>query len=330
MNNFKYYHNIIEKSKFVNSDKREVQFKNTLNRFFSEWKKQVINNLKKEMTNKEVKKALGDYKLSSITYLAANKIKSFISKLTAIATGATKQGIERSYKDMGVTIAWDINMDQIASFYEKRYEGWTSKLISEQVQVSLEQEIIDGIKNGDSIEDMSKRITEYFDHPITVPEKKDEEGNTVRKAYQINQDSYAEMFARTETSGAINNGRLAGYEESDLVKSVAWFANPGACDLCLEEQGQVYEVRKAREEEMIPKHPNCRCTWIVEEYGKYGAERDEEWPTTEKISTDPLGVHAFEWLKMTDEQKQQVKELINEDKIKESIDLMTKFTQGEE
>ncbi len=324
MNTFIHYHNIIEKSKFVNSDKREVQFRNTLNRFFEEWRRDVVTNLKKEVG---IKKALGDYNLSSIVYLASSKIKSFISKLTTIASGAAKQGLERSYKDMGVTIAWDINMNKIVDFYKNKYNNWFNDTIEKEVKENIKNEISEGIRSGESIDDISKRIEEYFEHPITVPEKKDDEGNTVRKAYQIDQKAYSEMLARTEVSGAVNNGRLEGYQESNLVKSVRWFANPGACPYCEDENGSVYDVGEARD--LIPKHPNCRCTWIAEEYGEYKAESDPTaFSTADQIIANPNGVHIMEFFKMTPDQEQQVNDLLDKDRYQEAIDLMNKFMKG--
>lgn len=324
MNQFKYYHNILEKSRFVNTDKRESQFKNTIDRFFNDWKKQVIVNLKKEVNTGEVKKALGDYNLSSIVFLTASKIKSFITKLAALSTGAAKSGLERSYKDMDVAISWDIDMSKIADLYKSKYQRWFSEVVEKEVQKNVIEEISEGIRDGESIDDIAKRIVEYFEHPITVPEKRDEEGNVARKAYQINQKAYSEMLARTEVSGAVNNGRLEGYRESKLVKTVKWFANPGACPYCEDENGQIYEVGEANDK--IPAHPNCRCTWIAEEYGTYKEAEDPTiFSTADQIYSNPNGVGFTEWFKLDSAQEKQVKDLLDQDKYKEAIDLMNRF-----
>jgi|GEM_PF-4093899 len=326
MKTHNHYHNIIEKSKFVPTDRNELLFRKTVKRMFKDYEYAILKGLSEINNKQETKKSLGDFNLGAIFSIALTKIQGYVNKFTAVASNSAQQGADKAYHDMGISLAWDINMTPIVDFYRDHYREWMSDVVGKGVQEEIKDVIAEGIRDGESIDDISKKIKDFFEHPITVPEQVDEEGQVTRKAYQIDKDVYAETVARSEVSGAVNNGRLFGYSEGGLVKTVRWFSNPGACELCVEEHGQVYTVAEAQG--LIPKHPNCRCTWLAEEYGEYKEEEDKPniLSEPEKIVADPHGVGIMDFMKMTEEQTKQVEKLLDKEQYKEAIKLMHKFT----
>jgi SPP1 gp7 family putative phage head morphogenesis protein len=72
-------------------------------------------------------------------------------------------------------------------------------------------------------------------------------------------------LARTEVIHAHAEATLNRYEEFglDAVNGLAEFSTSGdgqVCDLCRPLDGKTFTIVEARG--MLPKHPNCRCTWL--------------------------------------------------------------------
>jgi len=63
-------------------------------------------------------------------------------------------------------------------------------------------------------------------------------------------------IARTEMLGAYREAALESYRaNSDVVSGWEWDAEPDACDICQEKDGEV-----AATEDDFETHPNCRCS----------------------------------------------------------------------
>jgi len=70
----------------------------------------------------------------------------------------------------------------------------------------------------------------------------------------------AMMIARTETARALSAGTLDAYARAGITK-VQWVADPDCCDICTENNGNVYTIAEA--EPLQPAHPNCECAWVM-------------------------------------------------------------------
>lgn len=75
----------------------------------------------------------------------------------------------------------------------------------------------------------------------------------------------ARTLVRTEVIRAHAEGALDTYEHLGVggVSALAeWLSTPDArrCPQCAALEGQVFTVEQARG--LLPRHPNCRCTWI--------------------------------------------------------------------
>lgn len=81
----------------------------------------------------------------------------------------------------------------------------------------------------------------------------------------------AEMIARTEIIHAHAEGQLDAFEDLGVaeVGVMSEWSTAGdelVCPLCEELEGTVFTVEEARG--LIPRHPNCRCTWIPANVGE--------------------------------------------------------------
>lgn len=70
----------------------------------------------------------------------------------------------------------------------------------------------------------------------------------------------SEMIARTETSFSRIEGLLIAHKEMGIPK-LRWLADPECCATCAALSGKVYGIEQASG--MIPKHPQCSCTWVA-------------------------------------------------------------------
>ena len=96
---------------------------------------------------------------------------------------------------------------------------------------------------------------------------------TIAKQLSSGVDSVGEVraraIARTEIVRAHNEGQLdalegLGVEEVGVM--VEWSTAMNACPLCTPMEGTVFTVKEARG--MLPRHPNCRCSYIPANVGE--------------------------------------------------------------
>ena len=307
------------KNKFIDANREESQFENTIKRYLKDWETAVHNKL-----DKTIHKQLEGLTSDEIEAISQMKIGTMPKRLSSLAAAAAQKGVERAYMDLNTLLTWNIDMTPIADFYAQHYKEF-STILSEDLQRRVKEMIVDAVKDGTPTEEVHQQISEIFAGPVTikVPEKVVDD-KIVRTAYdyEMNKDVYTTMVARSEIQRALNNGRAYGYQESGIAKSLKWVANPGACEFCLPHNGAVYNVEDTQD--LIPLHPNCRCTWVVGEYKNY--EESEQGPSKfvdpETIYADPNGLGLMEMMKMSDAEFDRVQKLIDEDKIEEAMKLI--------
>ena len=112
-----------------------------------------------------------------------------------------------------------------------------AKSINKTTLEALRDELALGFQAGESIQQLTKRIEGYFTDKAKAR---------------------AEMVSRTETIAASNEGALHRYETEGVEKS-EFYPSPDACSECLPLAGE-YPTREVHN--MIPVHPNCRCTFL--------------------------------------------------------------------
>lgn len=113
-----------------------------------------------------------------------------------------------------------------------------AKSINSTTMDALRKVLAEGFTNGESIQQLTKRIEGYFSET---------------------EKWRAEMVSRTEVISASNEGALHRYELEGIDKS-EWLASPTSCEECQAEDGRVFITKDSHG--LIPKHPNCTCTWI--------------------------------------------------------------------
>ncbi len=128
-------------------------------------------------------------------------------------------------------------LDEFARTWILQRSLTLAKLINTTTMDAIRKALAEGFAEGESIQQLTKRIEGYF-----------EDNSKVR----------AEMVARTETISASNEGALHRYELEGITKS-EFYPSPDACEVCIPLAGE-YDTAQAHG--MIPVHPNCRCVYL--------------------------------------------------------------------
>lgn len=85
-------------------------------------------------------------------------------------------------------------------------------------------------------------------------------------------------IARTEVVRAQAEGQLDALEALGVTHvgiSVEWVAMKTACDICRDMQGVIMTIAQARG--MIPRHPNCRCSFRVVKTNNQLSKSGKNW-----------------------------------------------------
>ena len=140
-----------------------------------------------------------------------------------------------------------------------------NELLTKKQVSKLKMVLTNGFDNGESIAKISKSI--YNDVKpkaltIKIPELV-KDGNIVRSGFErtLTPQMRSNLFARTETIRASNEGALKNYADNG-IELVEWGAAVGerTCEFCGEMNGKTLTIEEANEQ--IPVHCNCRCAWI--------------------------------------------------------------------
>jgi len=321
----------IYKTKFIDTDREEKRFELVLNKYLKAWEKQVQNNInkryKKSLSYKSLFKALDPKDIEAI---AKFRVGGASKRLASLGVAAANKGLDQAYRDMKLLLSWNIEMSPIADFYLQHYDEFTD-LLSTSLQDRIKKIIARSIEEGLTTTDVHKQISETFSQPIivSVPEKLSEEGKTIRRAYEyeMNKDVYTTMVARTEIQRALNNGRIYGYQEANIAKKLRWIANPGACEFCIEKNGEIFNVEETQD--LIPLHPNCRCTFIVSEYKTFEESTEPiDLFDTSKIVTDPNGIGIMDFIKLSNEECDTVIKEIDSKGLDVAMKLLRRLSGG--
>ena len=226
--------------------------------------------------------------------------QDFTNKMVIPVSVSYGKGFEKAMEDVGVKP--NTNWMYIDVHMVPRLKNLLLlQHISDDLQLEMRTAIVDGIRAGEGTSKIAKRLRSVQDTPkhVVVPPKIDPKtGMIIRKGYEydISSKRYSEIIARTETSKAVNMGRIDSYTQSGVVKNVEVLTagDNRVCPICEPLDRQIFSLTEA--EAVIPIHPQCRCTWTIHDYK--GDEEDKEKiqeryevdDISKVVNTSPIGV----------------------------------------
>lgn len=131
--------------------------------------------------------------------------------------------------------------------YTRSYDSL--KNVTSSMATEMSRTLVDGLSNGIGAQDLANKLAGATGVPL----------------------SRARTIARTEVIHAHAEGQLDAFEElgvEELGVMAEWSTagDDHVCEECEPLEGVIMTVEEARG--MIPRHPNCRCTWIPAEVGE--------------------------------------------------------------
>ncbi len=189
----------------------------------------------------------------------------FSDALDDAAEQSFKTGGQSSFASLGINVDFKI-IDRVILDWLRSYSLNLSDSIAQSISSRIRFQILEGVRNGESIPQIRRRIEKVWSEPIdvSVPAKTDSTGRIIRPGYtyQLSNEAWADVVARTEVSRAFAEGRLAAYTQMGVVGMVKFSASPDerTCAQCAALDGTEFSLNDAVG--IIPLHGRCRCTWI--------------------------------------------------------------------
>lgn len=129
--------------------------------------------------------------------------------------------------------------------------------ILDQDRDALKTMVRYSIDHGTSTRDLAQAIINHFKDGIKYINDK---GNA--ELFHPS-ESWAKIFAQTETARAYNAGTLDLYRAGEFKRvMLSTCLDERVCNACSKLDGKIYAINKAPE---LPKHQACRCTWLLPE-----------------------------------------------------------------
>jgi len=184
---------------------------------------------------------------------------NFAESLQRIVARTMKRGLQSSEEELDMDIGVTQSFEQKSKFFADQQlngyrlpsgEKWHGiQGASKKLQTKILKEVETGVKEGEGIPQIQKRISSVFD--------------SAKKGQAV-------MIARTESNRFVNEGKLVGYAESGVEGRKEWSSASDCCagtgDACETLHGQSvslsdsFETRDGKSFNVPPAHPNCRCT----------------------------------------------------------------------
>ena len=168
-----------------------------------------------------------------------------------------QQGIY-DFKDIDAVMHTPVHLERVAQMFLRNYENL--KGITSDMSKQLANALSEGFINGLSPKDIANNLVELIEKgkmaDISI---KDKLGRT------ISTKNRASLLARTECIAAHVNGAVEeclrmGYKKGQIFAEFIAGYDDRVCDDCARLHMEVFTLEEIRN--MIPMHPQCRCTFV--------------------------------------------------------------------
>lgn len=234
------------------TDVYEARWMDIQKDLFKDQQAEVLKNLNDMKSYKQTRRK---GKESSAMFSLKKENEKAIKALLPLARKIIEEKGRETLQSLGIDAPLDIGKKTIkqdginyASQYLQEEAIIAIKGINEYTIERLKAVLAEGLENGESIEQLAKRVEDVFDIAI---------------------GSRARTIARTEVLKSTNAATLEAYKQSKVVKGKEWLTARDAKvdDLCRSLDGKVIKLDAEFKEASYsgafpPLHPNCRCTLI--------------------------------------------------------------------
>ena len=168
-----------------------------------------------------------------------------------------QQGIY-DFKDLDAVMHTPVHLERVAQMFLRNYENL--KGITADMSKEISKFLAESFANGLWPREIAKNMVELIETgKMTDIAIKDKLGRTISTKRR------ASLLARTECIAAHINGAVEeclrmGYKEGQIFAEFIAGYDDRVCDDCARLHLQVFTLEEIRN--MIPMHPQCRCTFV--------------------------------------------------------------------
>jgi len=213
----------------------ELDFRKGIVILFKEQRDLVIDILSgRKGLEKDAKKAIG-------VPLSKAEIKKFAEYTLPKITYAIMLAGNKTLTDLEIGIAFDVLNPEVIKWIKKEGAELVKDILT-TTKNSLKVTLIEGIKEGESIVKLTKRVQEVY-KPLEL------------------EGWRAKRISMTETKNAVSQGNLQGYKQSGLKGKKGILLGPKPCDICIDLAGiGLIRLNDNWDGHDAPSfHPNCHC-----------------------------------------------------------------------
>ena len=194
----------IHEKKLTNHEKL---FEKRMQEFFRAQEKRVLRNFD-SLVGKSFTK-MSEEEVGAVMDLV-KEIEELRKNGTTTVTQILRAAAEESAIDVGVDISFEIS-PQVQKWIDAKILKLAG-YVNETTKLKIKKVLIEGINEGQTIEDMRKGIQGVFERA---------QGTAIKPGR-------ARTIARTESNSAVNKGTMEGWRQSEVVESKTWLTAPGA------------------------------------------------------------------------------------------------------
>ncbi len=178
----------------------ERKFKKTLQGLFEKQKKEVLANMKKRPL-----KDVNDNVIDNWLFGRKEWEQEFFKEMQPIIFISLATSGADAMAKLGIGIGFDVEIPEVRAMMDKFINNYVTKAsikINETTALFLKEELKDGLKFGESMEELRDRVNTVF-------------GNAEK--------TRAMTIARTETIRSSNDGNVMAWKQSGVVEGKEWY-----------------------------------------------------------------------------------------------------------
>ena len=238
-------------------ERYEKKLTKILNGIFDRQEKEVLARLGKQYRGKGIEIKIN---IPFLLLSLKKENKKMAVAVTPLLSSNIKETGQYALNEMGVAMTFEESA-AVATYLDE-YPIKFAKSVNTTTNNRLKKQLVEGISQGEGINEISKRVSGIFTKAKT---------------------SRAQMIARTEVSRATNFATVEGYKQSGVVKGKEWVTafDEKTCEFCSGMDGKIVELDddyfdkgdkyKVGDNSLNldyddvgqpPLHSNCRCTII--------------------------------------------------------------------
>lgn len=199
-----------------------------------------------------------------------------LSEIQAAAIEGNVRQRQVATNDELIAFAVAVYATRLGSKLVEQYRGYFTKVATQTVKKAQQlypnaskgsaTDLVDGIINNvnwsdriwNNMDALQSDVRAIMKDALLTHKNPADVTREIAKRYNV-ADYQARRLLRTESARMMADETIRASKESGYGR-LKWVANTAACRICAPMDGRVFTYYEA--DGMIPRHPNCLCSWV--------------------------------------------------------------------